>query len=307
MREKIKTLLNWLGVTIRGVRLRQFFTRPILFLIPLAILYLLVGIGFAIAWYGVRSDKPIVRRSLHFFPFPAAIVDGGMVWSSELSRQVGFVLQFSEKTGQSQIVAEQAPSKIFDRLIENKMIEKAAQRARVRVTVSQLDQAYQQVTSKHGGDEQVAKVLLNLYGMKPADFKRLIAAELIKQQVRDQLLLNLKIRHILLKDEKRAKELLEKLKVGAKFEDLAKEFSEDKESRDKGGELGFVRRGQLPDPLFNAASVLKPGELGAEPVKTDAGFHIIRVDDRRGSVDQTYEQWFDELKKKTRVIKFVKT
>ena len=149
-------------------------------------------------------------------------------------------------------------------------------------------------------------MLANLYGMKPADFKKLIGAELFKQQVRDELLLNIKLRHILTRDEGRAKQVVEKLKSGGKFEEVAKEFSEDKDSRDKGGELGFVRRGQVNDAVFNTATTAVLGQFNEQPVKSDLGFHVIQVDERKGSIDKTYEQWFDELKAKTRVIRFVK-
>lgn len=314
MLDKAKQVSVNLVIRVRSVRLRQFFAQPILFVIPLMLLYLVAAAVFGVAWYGYHSSKPVVARSLHFFPFPAALVNGGVVWSSELNRQLNFVVQFSEKTGQSQVVADQAPPKIFDRLIENKMIAKEAQRNGVRVSSAELDEAYGQVVERHGGPEEVAKVLANLYGMKPADFKKLIGAELVKQQVRDELLLNVKLRHILVKDEARAKQVVEKLKgdpstssgQGAKFEDAAKEFSEDKDSRDKGGELGFVRRGQVNDALFNAAAAAGVGQFSEQPVKSDIGFHVIRVDERRGSIDKTYDDWFNELKAKARVIRFIK-
>lgn len=306
MIDKVKQVSVNLVIQARTVRLRQFFAQPILFLIPLVMLYLIAAVGFGVAWYGYHSSKPIVARSLNFFPFPAAWVNGSVVWSAELNRQLNFVGQFSEKTGQSEVLTEQAPPKIFDRLIENKMVTKEAQRNGVRVSATELTDAYKEVADRHGGQEEVAKVLANLYGMKPADFKKLIAAELIKQQVRDELLLNLKLRHILVKDESRAKQVVEKLKGGATFEDVAKEFSEDKDSRDKGGDLGFVRRGQINDAVFNAAAAAPLGQLVEAPVKSDIGLHVIRVDERRGSVDKTYDDWFNELKTRTKVVRFVK-
>ncbi|MFY9484862.1 MAG: peptidylprolyl isomerase [Patescibacteria group bacterium] len=306
MLQKAKQISVNLVIRARSVPLRQFLAQPSLFAIPLIILYTIAATGFGIAWYGYHLRKPIVGRSLHFFPFPAALVNGGVVWSAELNRQLNFVGQFSEKTGQSQVLTQQAPPKIFDRLIENKMVAKEAQRAGVRVSSAQLNDAYKAVADRHGGPEEVAKVLVNLYGMKPADFKKLIGGELVKQQVRDELLLNIKLRHILVKDESRAKQVIEKLKGGAKFEDVAKEFSEDKDSRDKGGELGFVHRGQVNDAVFNAAAGATVGLFSEQPVKSDLGFHVIIVDERRGSVDKTYDQWFDELKARTKVIRLVK-
>lgn len=295
-----------IGQALQGVRLKRLFAEPILFLIPLIILYLILMVGFGVSWYKFKSQKPIVKRSLHYFPFPAAYVNGGVVWSAQLDDQVGFVTQFSEKTGQSQVAVNEAPAKIFDRLIENKLIEREANKNGVHVTTKEVDDAYKKITDQHGGEQDVAKLLLNLYGMTPADFKKLVASEIIKQKVKDELLVNVKARHILVKDQKRGQDILDKLKAGGKFEDLAKEFSEDTNSRDNGGDLGFVRRGQLNDKFENAAFGTKPGELYGDLVKTDQGFEIVKVDERKGKVDKTYEQWLTDLKTSTRVIRFVK-
>ncbi|MBI3495128.1 peptidylprolyl isomerase [Candidatus Berkelbacteria bacterium] len=302
----IQSLLDRIRQMAQQIRLKQFFADPFLFLIPLAILYFILMVGFGLSWYKFNSQKPIVKRSLHYFPFPAAYVNGGVVWSSQLDDQVGFVTQFSEKTGQSQVAVNQAPAKIFDRLIENKLIEREAAKNGLKVTAREVNEAYKKITDQHGGEQDVTKLLLNLYGMTPADFKKLVASELIKQKIKDELLVNVKVRHILVKDEKRAKDILDKLKSGGKFEDLAKEFSEDTNSREKGGDLGFIRRGQLNDKFENAAFGTKPGELYGDPVKTDQGFEIIKVDERKGKVDKTYEKWLEDLKASTRVVRFVK-
>ena len=74
----------------------------------------------------------------------------------------------------------------------------------------------------------------------------------------------------------------ERVQKGEKFEDLAKEFSQDPGSAIKGGSLGFFKRGQLVPQYEAAALKLKPGEL-SEIVESQFGFHLIRLDDRRGT------------------------
>lgn len=83
----------------------------------------------------------------------------------------------------------------------------------------------------------------------------------------------------------RADEVLEQLRGGADFAELAKEHSEDPGNAANGGDLGWVTRGMM-DPAFEDASfALQPGELSAAPVKSDFGYHLIRVDNREsGSV-----------------------
>ena len=89
----------------------------------------------------------------------------------------------------------------------------------------------------------------------------------------------IKARHILVKDEKTAKEVKAKLDKGEKFEDLAKQYSQDG-TKDKGGDLGWFGPGKM-DPAFEAAAYkLKVNEI-SEPVKSQFGYHIIQVTDKK--------------------------
>ncbi len=99
-------------------------------------------------------------------------------------------------------------------------------------------------------------------------------------------------RHILVEKEDEAKALLAQIKAGAKFDELAKKHSKDPGSGANGGELDFAK----PDsyvPEFGAAMAkLKKGEMTETPVKTQFGFHIIRLDDVR----EAQIPKFDEVK-----------
>ncbi|WP_053365477.1 peptidylprolyl isomerase [Bacillus sp. FJAT-27245] len=90
----------------------------------------------------------------------------------------------------------------------------------------------------------------------------------------------IKARHILVKDEATAKTVKEKLDKGAKFEDLAKEYSTDTGSAAQGGDLGWFRpgTGKMVEEFDTAAAKLKKGEI-SEPVKSEFGYHIIQVTD----------------------------
>jgi parvulin-like peptidyl-prolyl isomerase len=74
--------------------------------------------------------------------------------------------------------------------------------------------------------------------------------------------------------------LLERLRAGEEFGSLAREFSHDLSTRNRGGDLGFVSRGTLPAPLEDAAFSLEPGETADNPVKTIYGYHLLRVRER---------------------------
>ena len=88
--------------------------------------------------------------------------------------------------------------------------------------------------------------------------------------------------------KKKAEDVLEKAKHGAKFADLAKQYSEDT-TKDKGGDLGWIVRGQTV-PEFEAAAFSLPKGSISDLVKTQYGFHIIQVNDRQTARTQTLDE-----------------
>lgn len=95
-------------------------------------------------------------------------------------------------------------------------------------------------------------------------------------------------RHILVASEQEARDIEAKLAGGEKFEELAKKYSLDG-SKDYGGDLGYFTAPEMVAEFSKAAFALKTGEL-SQPVKTDFGWHIIKVEDRKMGAAQPYDQ-----------------
>ena len=95
-------------------------------------------------------------------------------------------------------------------------------------------------------------------------------------------------RHILVGTEQEAKDIRGRLDKGEKFEDLAKQFSLDG-SKDYGGDLGYFTAPEMVPEFSKATFALKTGET-SPPVKTDFGWHIIRLDDRKQGAAQPFDQ-----------------
>ena len=85
----------------------------------------------------------------------------------------------------------------------------------------------------------------------------------------------IKCLHILLKKQSEALLVLDRLKNGESFSNLAKELSIDKASGKRGGDLGFFRKGVMVKPFEDVAFKLEKGQI-SDPVKTDFGYHIIK-------------------------------
>lgn len=102
----------------------------------------------------------------------------------------------------------------------------------------------------------------------------------------DKLVANLKgkeevkVSHILVENEEKAKEVKKKLSKGGKFAALAKEYSKDEGSKANGGEIGFIMKGMLVPEFEDKALSMKVNEI-SDPVKTQFGWHIIKVLDKR--------------------------
>ena len=99
-----------------------------------------------------------------------------------------------------------------------------------------------------------------------------------------------KVRHILVEKEDEAKAVLAQLKAGAKFEDLAKKSSKDPGSAQNGGELDFAAPSSYVPEFSQAMVALKKGETTETPVKTQFGYHIIRLEDTREAQFPAFEQ-----------------
>src|SRR5712671_6469295 len=94
---------------------------------------------------------------------------------------------------------------------------------------------------------------------------------------------------------KKAEDVLKQAKKGAKFEDLAKKYSEDPGTKDKGGDLGWITQGQTVPEFEKTAFGLDKGKI-SDLVKTQYGFHIIKVLDKETAHTKSFEEVKDSIK-----------
>lgn len=104
-------------------------------------------------------------------------------------------------------------------------------------------------------------------------------------------------RHILVKTEAEAKDIIAQVNKGGDFAKLAKEKSIDPGSKDKGGDLGWFSPASMVKPFSDVAANLQKGAISANPVQTQFGWHVIKLIDTRPAQPLAYDKLKDGLQK----------
>lgn len=165
-----------------------------------------------------------------------------------------------------------------------------------------LDKMYKQAVSQAGGEDKFKKTL-ETFKLTVDDYKKYMTNKIIIEKVYDKIVKDvsvsddellkyynehmydytekpnkMNVSHILVQTEDEAKKVLEELKKGAKFEDLAKKYSIDPGSKDKGGNLGDIYyNDDRYDKTFLTNAIALPVGKISPIIKTQFGYHIIRV------------------------------
>lgn len=176
------------------------------------------------------------------------------------------------------------------------------------VSDEEVDKKYDEI-KKQIGDQFDA--ILEQQGLSEASFKESLRAQLamekaVKKTVTEEDIKALhkpeiKASHILVKDEETAKKVQDELAQGKPFEEVAKQYSEDPGSAEKGGDLGYFGPGKMAPEFEEAAYSLKKDEV-SEPVKTKYGYHIIKVTDIKEL--KPYEEVKGDLEKQAIAAKY---
>ncbi|WJE55759.1 peptidylprolyl isomerase (plasmid) [Bacillus cereus] len=125
-------------------------------------------------------------------------------------------------------------------------------------------------------------------------FEKAVKASVTEKEIKNLYKPKLKASHILVKDEKTAKEIKEKLNNGEDFAVLAKQYSEDPGSKEKGGELSEFGPGETNPEFEEAAYKLEAGQV-SDPIKSSHGYHIIKLTEKKEL--KPFDQEKDNIRK----------
>lgn len=205
-----------------------------------------------------------------------------------------------------------AKEDVLEQIIQEKIQLKKAEEMQVIVNQSEVDTEYDKFKKIFNSDEKFIEFLASLK-IDEEYFKDSIKKDLTISKLKEKMTENaeiseeeiavfynshmdmfyrVKASHILLETEDEAKKILERVKAGEDFNNLAKEYSTDPSVKENNGDLGYFRHGDMVEEFETAAFALKPGEI-SELVKSQYGYHIIKVEDKK--IDKL-EDVKDELK-----------
>lgn len=237
--------------------------------IPALAAFALAGLAPALA----AADDPVV-----------AVVEGDRVLRSELlAAQAGLPEQYR------QLPLEMIYDPLLARVIDRRLLAKEAERRKIE-SRPEVQEALGRARREVLGDQLLEATISD--ALTP---ERLQQAYNVARAQPGFAVEEVRARHILVKTEGEAKEVLTKLAAGADFGQLAKQLSIDPSAKETDGDLGFFRREAMVEPFAEAAFALEPGQTSEQPVQTRFGWHVIRVEERRGAAP-TFEEKEAELK-----------
>ncbi|ENQ3110327.1 peptidylprolyl isomerase PrsA [Bacillus sp. GKis3/1] len=190
----------------------------------------------------------------------------------------------------------------YGKQVLNNMVMEKVLIKNYKVEDKDVDKKFDEMKKQYGDQFDT---LLKQQGIKEETIKNGVRAQLAQEkaiektitdkELKDNYKPEIKASHILVKDEATAKKVKEELGQGKSFEELAKQYSEDTGSKEKGGDLGFFGPGKMVKEFEEAAYKLKKDEV-SEPVKSQFGYHIIKVTDIK-EPEKSFEQSKADIKK----------
>ncbi len=241
----------------------------------LIISILIVAVSqFCFAGEDVKLEDKIVAK-----------IDGKPVYESEIREKIQNYIELNALGNEEMMSYDKLDQEVKEEIIRSivvgDLILQEAKQAKINEELEYkkgLQLAENQIMQRVFIEKIVKK---NLTEEKlQAKYKEMVAEQADKYEY--------KVSHILVKTEDEAKQIEKKLSKGEAFAALAKEYSLDNNKED-GGSLAYFSTGQMVPSFEQAVEKLKVGEISG-PIKTDFGYHIIKLEDKRKAVVQSFEE-----------------
>lgn len=221
--------------------------------------------------------------------------------------------------GEGMTLLDNLKSDVLDTLILTEIIAEKAAENNITVDEAELEEAYEENHTVPMEQDEAYKELIEKNEIDDEFIKSQIKSDLLGYKYAQFYLENLEIsdeaaqafyddnpdmfaqgeqvsaKHILVDEEETAKEVIEKLEAGEDFATLAGEYSTEPNADQSGGDLGYFGKGRMVKEFEEAAFALEIGEI-SDPVKTDYGYHVIVVKDKKEEATTSFEEAKDVIK-----------
>lgn len=211
-----------------------------------------------------------------------AKANGQKIYESEIKERLKEVLQNTDSTP---FQLEKLPKEILEVLVKDIFVQKELDKrvkksklARNKEIKSKIDEYTKKITRKEYLDS-IIKERINDSAIKDK------YVELVNELSGKK---ELRLRHILLKTKNEARKIIKKAKSGNSFNKLASKYSLDESTSKNGGDLGYVLESNLTKEFASVAASMKSGAVSS-PIKTDYGWHVIKIDDIRNAEIMPFE------------------
>jgi len=285
---------------------------------------------FLFGLYGSLSEsRAVVDRVV-------AVVNQEIITLSEVEKSISPLVDDIRTRAEDRLEKkeriQEARRKVLDQMIEEKLIDQEAKRSGVKVTTKEIESALEEIRQRNNATPEDLEKALVKEGLTLETFKKQIEKQIQRMKVlqwavktdvkagekefidfyqkninRYRSIEVYRPRHILFivpkgappeqvqEARKKCQKVLEKIKKGEDFGEMALLYSEDLSARDR-GDLGYFKRGELLPSFEREALRLKVGEVSGI-VRTDFGFHIIKLTDRKGGDAVAFEEVKEKVRK----------
>ncbi len=300
------------NIPFLGALVRRHIKNPATVFIDTAILVLVVYIGFGVVGfvqiYPKKAETRLASNLSQLYPFPAAKVDATLVWSHQFLARLNFLNTFSRQAPSNGATRPPTESELRQRvlegLIEDRVVYLEAQKRRIRVTSEELKVAF----DKQGDPNEIKQKVAELYDMTIIEYQQILAEQVLKEKVKNAVLVRWHLRHILTLDLASAVEAKKQVAEGKDFTEVAASFSQDGKTAQTGGDIGFWRKGELAKQiapgLEDTVAKLAVNQV-SDPVQTQFGYQVVQLLEKSDGADQSYEDWYKEALAKHRVKRYI--
>ncbi|MDB4969995.1 MAG: PpiC-type peptidyl-prolyl cis-trans isomerase [Myxococcales bacterium] len=263
-----------------------------------------------------------------------AVINDDIVLETELEQYAAPMYRGPDpETAEGKKAWEETKRHALDGLIDGKLVQQQASELKLTVTPDEVDRAVTQVKEQNKLDDAAFTEALKTQGFTLEGYRKTLKKQILEMKVvntavrsrvqvsdeevktyykqNEKLTASDKQSHLrqiliavpdrgneadLVKKRAVATKVAELSRNGTKFEELAKQYSDDDGTKASGGDLGWVGKGVLVEALDDAMAAMEPGDVRG-PIRTERGFVILQLVERKSGDLRPYEEIKDQLRK----------